>query len=540
MVNHLIEGLEPRRLLTAVLFSSIPNTVFTQDSGSEVANLNGVFADTNGQSDLTFSANSSNPAVVSASINGSALTLTPANGASGYAVIKMTAADPLGNRVSNAFRVLITAAAGRSLDVTLNPQHPSVNFIQSNHASATITLKGPGSATLHFGGDGLKLAGKNLNGANQELESITVTGTTGGSKLLIDGRRANGQGAVIGDISTDGPLALLQEKNTVELGDVTIAKAVPQLQIDVAQAGMISVGSTAIAIKGKQFVDENFSSSARILSLKMLQWVDSDNVPETFSATTIGRLSIPGSFAPGLQLSGGGKGPTLGPTRVGGTIGGQWNIHGGTASLKVGSTASSWNATFDSLPALTVVGQLSGSMTVPSLKSVKAGSVFIATLNFSTAGKTDLPLLKAGTVDVLTIDSAGSIGTISAKAIANSTIFAGGVSVPSGDVLPASPSDFASNAVIGAIVLHPSGKLTGLAGSLIAAERLGSLSLGTIQTNNMGFKFGVAGSSIGKLVGIIKGNRQPINLKNVHDPATLVAQIAAQKLQLGDMIIRIV
>src|SRR5579863_529468 len=86
-----IEPLEERRLLSISIISPISNVVFAQDTGAEVANLNGVFADSNGQPDLTFSATSDNPGVVAASINGAVLTITPGNAASGFANIRMTA-----------------------------------------------------------------------------------------------------------------------------------------------------------------------------------------------------------------------------------------------------------------------------------------------------------------------------------------------------------------------------------------------------------------------------------------------------------------
>jgi len=120
---HRIEALEGRTLLTAVVVQAIPNQVFAQDSGVEQANLYGVFADDNGAQDLTFSATSSNPAVLTASVSGSLLSITPVAGQSGFARVQMAANDSLGGHVSNTFRVQITAADARSLDVSGLPSH---------------------------------------------------------------------------------------------------------------------------------------------------------------------------------------------------------------------------------------------------------------------------------------------------------------------------------------------------------------------------------------------------------------------------------
>jgi hypothetical protein len=534
-----IEGLEARRLLTATVSSPIGNQVFAQDSGSESANLAAVFADTNGLSDLSFSATSSNPTVVSASITGSTLTLTPQPGRSGFAIIQMTATDPLKGRASNVFRVQITASASRTAHVTLGSSLKSFSFAASNQASATVALKGPGTADVLMGGDGLKLNGASLHGANQELESITLSGTTAATSLIIAGTGASRFSNDIGNVTATGALGLLEVKGAALLGDVTISGGLGKVNADLAQAGTINAGPAAVTIQGQSYVDENFSSTGPVRDVKISQWLNSDNVSEMFSATSIARVSTRGSFDAGLQLSGSDHGLTLGSMKVPGTIGGQWMITGSSAPLNVGGTASDWNATIGNLPSVTVRGTFAGSLTVPSLRFLKVGGdMSFSSLTLTATGTNDLPLLKTAVLDRSLINAAGSIGKIEANALQYSGIFAGVSTIPAGDVLPASVSDLSSSATIASIVLHPKPVQTGLLGTNIAAANLGVLLLASTRTDNNHTMFGVAASTIKELIAIDKSRPQTIRLLNVQNSAQLAAQLAAEKITFGNLIIR--
>jgi len=122
---------------------------------------------------------------------------------------------------------------------------------------------------LHFGGDNLARAGTVLHGANEELESITLSDTTAASTLSVAGQKSPNGLASVGNITATGDLGRLDVSNAIIEGDVSIAGALPGINVDYAQGGTISVGSGGVTIIGKSFVDENFSSSSPVNSIKM-------------------------------------------------------------------------------------------------------------------------------------------------------------------------------------------------------------------------------------------------------------------------------
>ena len=533
-----VETLERRTLLTATVVQAIPNQVFAQDSGVEQANLYGVFADNNGLQDLTFSATSSNPAVLTASVSGSLLSITPVAGESGFARVQMVANDPLGVRVSNTFRVQITAADTRSLDVLLGDGSPgSIRFVQSNGAAATVSLAGPGSAVLHFGGDNLARAGTVLNGSNEELESITLSDTTSASTLNVTGTMVGGALASVGNVSASGSLGHLNINKAILDGDVNVTGALPAINVDFAEGGTFTIGSGAVSIVGQTFIDENFSSSSPVSSIKLLQWTSSDNVPETFTGAFVKSLTVRGNFTPGLQLSGvGANGRTLGSVKIPGTVGGTWNITGASAPLTVGQTQAGFNATFGGLPSFTSKADLVGHLTAPTIKSINVRSyIGGATITLTAPGTTDVQSIKARALSYATIVAAGNIGSITAKLMQYTSVLAG-IAPIAPATLPAS-ADFVASATIKSIQAIGGVTSNAFISNWIAASTLGSMNFNKLATDNSGFPFGVAANGIGELQ-FLTGKKK-IVLKGVHDAATLASQLGAQNAKLGDMVIDI-
>jgi hypothetical protein len=527
---HLIEPLEGRTLLSVFLSQPIGNVSFAQDSGTETANLSAVFFDSNGQQDLAFAATSSNPSVVSASVSGSSATLSPQAGRSGFAVVRLTATAPDGSSASNAFRVQITAAQSRTLHVSLGGARKSFTFAASNQAAATVTLNGPGTADVLMGGDALRLQGSSLLGANQELESITLSGTTAASSLLITGRGASRFTLDIGNISSTDALGTLQAKGVTLVGDVSVTGGLHKLDVDSADTGSIDAGSSPITVQGLSFVDESFTTTGPVRSVTMGQWVDSDASPETFSAASIGRLTVRGSFQPAMQIT-----DALGATKIGGTIGGTWDVGRAPGPISVGgSIGADFNGTFGAMAGLTVRGAFNGTLTAPSLQFLNVGSMREATVNLTAVSTNDLRKLNAGPIAYSSILSAGNIGNVVASQLLNCRFLAGATS------LPVTASDFSSAASIASIALHPKSTALLSFDSVVAATSIGSLLLGTTRTNNGGVPYGVAARSIQRFAVFDQTQHRTIILKNVHDPAALGAQIAAQKVALGDLILRIV
>ena len=532
--THSAELLESRTLLSAFLSQPIGNVSFSQDSGTETANLNAIFFDSNGQQDLAFAATSSNPSVLSASVSGASVTLSPQAGRSGFAVVRLTATAPDGSSASNAFRVQITAAQSRTLHVSLGGARKSFTFAALSQATATVTLNGPGTADVVMGGDALKLQGANLVGANEELESITLSGTTAASSLLITGHGASRFAVNIGNISSTGALGALQAKGVTLVGDVSVTGGIHKLDVDSADTGSINAGSSPITIQGISFVDENFTSTGPVHSVTMGQWVDSDASPETFSAAAVGRLTSRGSFQPGMQITG-----SLGPTKVGGSIGGTWNA-GRSAQISVGSVAEGWNGEFTGLTGLKVAGVFTGTLTAPTLSFLKVGSMHVADINLTAPNTTDLHVLTAGTMMYAHILATGNIGKITAARLLDSEVFAGVGPLQPGQGLPLTASDFTAPAAISSITLNWHGKGVSFDSDVVAATNIGSLDLGTTRSANGGLPYGIAARGLGSVTVVDTSHPQTIRLRAVHDPATLAAQLAAQKLELGDLVFRVI
>ena len=496
-------------------------------------------------SNLTFTATSDNPSLVQPAVVGSNLQLLYTPGKSGYARVNVVATDVTGTQVSQTFRVKVLADASRSADVPLGSGR-SLTFVDANRSAGTISISGPGTAVVHMAGDALQVKGGRVRGSNQQVQGITVTGTTPATTITILGRPKRGKTLTIGDITADGPLAMVRVKRANVEGDVTAGGTVRRIEMDGASNGTITVGAGArpmqLFVGG--FSDENLTSGTPISLIRAFQWAGSDNVDETLSTPFISRLIAFGSFVPGLQLSGAPAGHmTLGPNSVGGFIGGKWNVAGRSAPLRVGGTNTSWDATFDSLPNM-VVNTLQGVLTVPSIRSILVrGNVLSAFLNFTgpfASGALDLGQLTVrGGVFNSAIQSAGNIGSISAKDMRTTLVTAGVGPLSGTDPLPASPSDFASPAQIRSISLHPSGRnVVGFLNSDVAASNIGSLTMGTTRVAN-GQPFGVAAHSIGRLTGRDLSHKQNLVFVNLTDAAALAQQVAARNLNLQDFVIRI-
>lgn len=541
------EPLESRRLLSVSL-TPIPNATIPQGSAAQSVDLSQVFTDTTtGQPDLMFSARSDNTSLLQSSISGSVLTVTAAPNLSGFAHLTLVAVAPDGFQASQVLRIHVTPTQGRTLDVPIGPGRRQFRFVQADHTIGTINLIGPGTGTLVMGGDNLVLLGDHARGANQEIESINLTGTTAATSLVINGVSAK-RGRVfaqIGDVTSDGSIGIVRMKKVNLVGDINVAGGTSLINMDLAQNGTILFGQAVgrVQMKIGSFTDENFSTPAPISTLNVSGWGNSDTVPESFQAAAIQHLSSNGSFQPGVQLSGTGvtTGRLLNFMKVGGLIGGTWTVPGASAPLLIGGTAFDFNGTFASVPYIRDTGSFSGTLNIPSLSQLKVnGNMVSALLNLTGAGAKDLGVLNVrGVISGSAIVSAGNLGQISARGLVQSIVYAGVSTLPQGQPLPTSAAELTASASIGSIVTHPTAKVIGFLASDIAASSIGVLNLGTTRVANNGVPFGVAGASIGRFVVRDLTNHRVIALSNINDPTTLANQVAAQRLNLQDLTVTV-
>ena len=174
---------------------------------------------------------------------------------------------------------------------------------------------------------------------------------------------------------------------------------------------------------------------------------------------------------------------------------------------------------------------LSGNDTINgAIGSLALASLSGSSLSASSIGR----LVVRGAIDSSTIRVSGNIASISAGSITNSKIYAGVGTLAAGQNLPATLSNFAAAATITAVKIGRGG----FANSDVAAETLGNLSLGTIQTSNNGTTFGVAGHSLRSVTGVAGGKH--LHLQKIATEADVTSQSTKEGVTFQDLVVDIV
>jgi hypothetical protein len=169
---------------------------------------------------------------------------------------------------------------------------------------------------------------------------------------------------------------------------------------------------------------------------------------------------------------------------------------------------------------------LAGSMTDSTL-SVE--DPFAAALTSLTA------LTVKGPISGSRVSSVGSIGSVRAGGLVNSEIYAGVVST---ERLPAAPANFLNEAGIGRLTLVAPRGASAFDNSVVAANNLGRLNLGVVDTDNGGTPFGVAADSITALVAAGPLG-QRLRLANLDDPTAAASTLTGSGFPFGDLQIRV-
>lgn len=536
-----MESLEARQLLSATLAQPIPNQVLQQDTPTAI-DLSNNFTDPQFfVPTLTYRATSDNLKLLTTSINGSQLTLSPVAGQSGIVHVAVEATDLFGGTAVDSVRVEIKPSAARSLDVSLGAgQGSSVGFRQADHTHGTISYNGPGSAIVHFAGDNLHLSnsgGRHVAGQNVVVMGIDVTGSTNATSITVRGQVTRKGVTRIGDITSDGGFGMLRFRRTQIVGDLTAPGGVHHIRIDYALGGTMTLGALPNGqltdIHNFSWVDETLSNGSPISLIRTFGWGNSDNVSETLTAPYINRLISLGSMTPGLQLSGVGAphNVALRNFRVRGTIGGAWSAAATASihSLSVRGIASDFNATFAApLRSISDGGSLGGSITAPSIGSIHVrGSMDSASLNLTAAGQDLGSLSVGGSIVNSLILASGNISSISARTLNTSDVLAGIGNLPGGETIPnaltdLSASSFAASATIGSISLHPSAKQLGLSNVIVAAAHIQNVSAGSLRSSNGGNTFGLAAHSVGQFSAFDLTSKQKLSYSQLATPSQSV------------------
>jgi hypothetical protein len=321
----------------------------------------------------------------------------------------------------------------------------STRFITPNGTQVTVSLRGPGAATVHLTG----------GPASFQLGSIAASGTTAASTLSIV-THVGSRTVDLGSLTTDGSFGAVVAPTTNLTGTMTVAGTAGKVSLLSANGGSIALGG-----------------SGTPLSLLLGQ----TNAETIISAQPIDVLRVDLGAAVNLTA------PSIGRFTIG------KSLHDSQVSLT----------------------------------SPFAAGVFDL-----------IALAAAGGISNTVIRSAGNVGTITSSSIVSSAIYAGVGPLPPGQSLPAAASDFVAAASIQSVRLTRPAPGPAFANSVIAAQTLGSISLGTIQTNNSGVPFGLAAHQIASLSGVDLTAHKPFRLTSLTDAATLATALAARGLNFQD------
>ncbi|HWE04593.1 MAG TPA: Ig-like domain-containing protein [Tepidisphaeraceae bacterium] len=259
------------------------------------------------------------------------------------------------------------------------------------------------------------------------------------------------------------------------------------------------------------------------------------------SAVLIGDLSVPGSV--GKVILGAANASTF-------SVGALQTLQVGSASgVTITSagpiktiTAGTWNSTAavtaPIVNAITIKGAASFDLNVGAIHAIKIFGALSDSIFTLTGGGLDLATLSAGQIIATTINSAGSLGSISAAALTNSTLNAGIAPLSSGQNLPASPADFAAQSTIAAVTIKKGP--AAFADSDISAATIKKLSLGAIQFANNGAPFGVAAMDIASITSVDPSTGKSFTFKKLTSEDIVTADLTAKAIVPQDFVLRIV
>lgn len=299
--------------------------------------------------------------------------------------------------------------------------------------------------------------------------------------------------------SSINPLGKLLAKTARLIGTLTAPGGLGALTLDAAEGAVIDIGAptdpkATLTLTLNLLKDVTFTSQTPVKALSVVQWLDTDETPDSFTAPSLGSLAtkgnkafqIAGDFEADLNLTGvPGQAVTLGSAKIAGALAGAaWTLAGNAGAITVTGNTNNSSITAGTIKALTLnggVNTLAVNLTQP--------------FNPANAKLVNLPKFVAkGISDQLTLTSAGSVGAVTLGGLTNSTISVGLADEAS--TLPADGSAFLSapgapGASLGKVTITGTFSVNN-----IAAASIASLTLPEPVPTNGGTPFGVASRAI--------------------------------------------
>jgi hypothetical protein len=514
-----VEMLETRTLFAAVTFTVDPALsslrlsgevasvldMEEQHSGSLVAAYNGTIVADVTDTNIAFPGGSNVAALATKSYSPGS---TPAN----YGAKAET---------GGIFSVKIGEAAIRGLKFDVKSDADIAVSESGAFAAGGIDLESTGGTLnydLEIGNDGnIDLTDTSAN--NNLGGNATIRGEGANLTLTIpidinlsqDSAELRLRGALVANAGTGAP----PDPNAVRLGDGSLLKSLAYREAD----GTV----TTVSVKGGGSVDVHFQNATTLTPGKTgsvvisgeglaLQGIDAVGASRKTAISITGKGGADGAAvitsvtADGAVASLGGKGVTLaGLVTVNGRI-----------STLTAATTNGATITADSIGSMKVTGDV--AQTTITLDAPFASGTFAL-------GK----LAVVGAFSQSRITAAGAIGPVKAATIIRSEIYS---AVSSSAARFPATTDLSAEGLIGSVTAK------NFADSVIAADTLGKLKLGTVVTDNAGTQFGIAADAFAGLLAT-NPSKQKLKLTATDEPAALTAALAAQTFDAGDFVIRL-
>ncbi len=425
----------------------------------------------------------------------------------------------------------ITVTAGRQL--ALDGRTP-VRFTDASGDTILVYLIG-GTGTIFL-----------PPGDRGDIREIVLSNTTERSMLMISGGRTT-----VGDITVNGPMGTISASLTTLSGTLSIGPTAT------------TYGATTILLD--VLAEARVASQMPIGTFMANAWTDADATPDVLTAPRANMVYIRGQMQADLDLQGDSDrlNRNLGVFYALGAFNGNVTLAAGagtmlladwaagslqgtyvTSLISRGSLGATINLTGQnpygaSISVLSVIGQvncpsitLAGSIgtivaglwNVPAFEALHAGSAIIRG-NFSgaftltgqnAAGMSLIVLSVIGSIDNAVLRARGTINTIVAQSLIDSTIFAGVrndlAALPSAPGAFLAPLNPARPAAIN--VFQISSAVGQVSNSLLAAPTLGTVILRNVQYANGAAPWGLAADeTIRLLITYNTGQRPDVNYR---------------------------
>ncbi|QOV88827.1 peptidylprolyl isomerase [Humisphaera borealis] len=495
------------RFAFASPFSTIPlrNYTNTDFSNSVTPGANNVISTTTDiiSDVLTYSVSSSDPSIAAASVDAAGQVALTYGSTVGTATVTVTATGVDGVTTG---QTTFDVGVGQ-LDVTIGGTsgNKSVSFTDADGTVSTVSVKGAGTATVRFTGTDLaqtankgKISVAGAGGA--ALSLVSIAGSDASTAVTITGKGGDGVTS-LQVLSADGALKSLTASKTNLTGAITTVGAVGTINLLSANNAALNLGGTTsdkgVKITAGDFVDTDIISGAPLASVKLRSDTGTDGLSDVISAPGITSLTITGNSSATITSVGE---PNINKITIGGDFSGSISGH--------------------QIASLTVKGNLTGATINAIHAANEHADAREANLKQNQAiGK----LAVGGAIVNSVVDTAGSVGSITAGSVSSSRLFIG---LLGQTLVPTTVSQLTQEATLNVLTIKGT-----LASTDIASRFLGKLNIGSVTTDNGGAPFGLAGDSL-TLLNARKADGTRITIKNVTTQAEFDASIGA--IGLGD------